>query len=458
MQRYYRTVMDVSLLNELLLQLFREAILTRERAAAAAERALPGAQRLARSGRATRCSRARPSALLELFVLLQQNPDIRGVRASTMRARGPQPVADRRGVPPEPAPSPPVPRDPARAGRRDARAAAHEHLRRARALHPGFRPHRRAHAVRPVPRLHRRCAHAVRGQQPAPLRHSALRPRAARGLARSCSSCRSRRSRTSPPCSTTSPRAAAAITPSSAPWTPKRSASSRACRPTTRAWWPGWCAIICELSITAQKQDIGDPAGHQCVRAPGRRRDPPRLPVRADLRRRARHQSEAVEFVEGVAVPRLLRARQARPAPRPREPDRPGAAGARDAGRRAAPGGRARRRRAGHRRGVDAVHAGVLPAALARGSRLAHAAAGRARRRFRRAAGRARSAQRTRHDRGAHLRARRAATASRAPPRCSTSSGSTSSTRASRRPAMASASTSTTCSRTTARRSPTATA
>ena len=28
MQRYYRTVMDVSLLNELLLQLFREAILT----------------------------------------------------------------------------------------------------------------------------------------------------------------------------------------------------------------------------------------------------------------------------------------------------------------------------------------------------------------------------------------------------------------------------------------------
>ncbi len=28
MQRYYRTVMDVSLLNELLLQLFREAILS----------------------------------------------------------------------------------------------------------------------------------------------------------------------------------------------------------------------------------------------------------------------------------------------------------------------------------------------------------------------------------------------------------------------------------------------
>ena len=45
---------------------------------------------------------------------------------------------------------------------RDARAAAHEPLRRARPLHPGLRPHRRAHAVRPVPRLHGGCAHAVR--------------------------------------------------------------------------------------------------------------------------------------------------------------------------------------------------------------------------------------------------------------------------------------------------------
>ena len=30
MQRYYRTVMDASLLNELLLQLFSEAILSKE--------------------------------------------------------------------------------------------------------------------------------------------------------------------------------------------------------------------------------------------------------------------------------------------------------------------------------------------------------------------------------------------------------------------------------------------
>ena len=47
MQRYYRTVMDVSLLNELLLQLFREAILTET------------TSRRGRSTRASRCAAAR---------------------------------------------------------------------------------------------------------------------------------------------------------------------------------------------------------------------------------------------------------------------------------------------------------------------------------------------------------------------------------------------------------------
>jgi [protein-PII] uridylyltransferase len=85
MQRYYRTVMDVSLLNELLLQLFREAILSES------EPPRPlNARFQVRSGSLEAVSEevfARtPSALLELFVLLQQNPEIRGVRASTMRA------------------------------------------------------------------------------------------------------------------------------------------------------------------------------------------------------------------------------------------------------------------------------------------------------------------------------------------------------------------------------------
>src|SRR5256885_13114739 len=85
MQRYYRTVMDVSLLNELLLQLFRDAILTES------EPPRPlNARFQVRNGSLEAVSEevfARtPSALLELFVLLQQNPDVRGVRASTMRS------------------------------------------------------------------------------------------------------------------------------------------------------------------------------------------------------------------------------------------------------------------------------------------------------------------------------------------------------------------------------------
>jgi [protein-PII] uridylyltransferase len=85
MQRYYRTVMDVSLLNELLLELFREAILSES------EPPRPlNARFQVRNGSLEAVSEdvfARtPSALLELFALLQQNPEIRGVRASTMRA------------------------------------------------------------------------------------------------------------------------------------------------------------------------------------------------------------------------------------------------------------------------------------------------------------------------------------------------------------------------------------
>jgi [protein-PII] uridylyltransferase len=85
MQRYYRTVMDVSLLNELLLELFREAILTES------EPPRPlNARFQVRSGSLEAVSEevfARsPSGLLEMFVILQQNPEIHGVRASTMRA------------------------------------------------------------------------------------------------------------------------------------------------------------------------------------------------------------------------------------------------------------------------------------------------------------------------------------------------------------------------------------
>ncbi|HUX72866.1 MAG TPA: [protein-PII] uridylyltransferase [Steroidobacteraceae bacterium] len=87
MQKYYRTVKDVSLLNEMLLQLFREAILTQSGAP------LPLNARFQIRNDYLEVAHAEvfaryPSALLELFVLLQQNPEVRGVRAETIRLIG----------------------------------------------------------------------------------------------------------------------------------------------------------------------------------------------------------------------------------------------------------------------------------------------------------------------------------------------------------------------------------
>jgi len=84
MQRYYRTVMDVMLLNELLLQLFRENL---------TETAPPRPLNPRFQVRNDYLEAVNdeifartPSTLLEIFVVLQQNPDVKGVRASTIRA------------------------------------------------------------------------------------------------------------------------------------------------------------------------------------------------------------------------------------------------------------------------------------------------------------------------------------------------------------------------------------
>ncbi len=84
MQRYYRTVMELSRLNEMLLQLFEEAILMDPEAAAE-----PLNERFqVKNGFLQTVDEqvfARdPSALLEMFLLLQQNPEIRGVSAYTV--------------------------------------------------------------------------------------------------------------------------------------------------------------------------------------------------------------------------------------------------------------------------------------------------------------------------------------------------------------------------------------
>ena len=84
MQRYYRTVMELSRLNEMLLQLFEEAILMNPKA-----KPEPLNERFqVKNGFLQTVNEQvfsnEPSALLELFLLLQQHPEIRGVSAYTV--------------------------------------------------------------------------------------------------------------------------------------------------------------------------------------------------------------------------------------------------------------------------------------------------------------------------------------------------------------------------------------
>src|SRR6185436_108398 len=85
MQRYYRTVMDVSLLNELLLQLFREAILTETSPPRPLNPRFQVRNDYLEAVNDEIFART-PSTLLEIFVVLQQHPEVKGVRASTIRA------------------------------------------------------------------------------------------------------------------------------------------------------------------------------------------------------------------------------------------------------------------------------------------------------------------------------------------------------------------------------------
>jgi [protein-PII] uridylyltransferase len=84
MQRYYRTVMELSRLNEMLLQLFEEAILMDPDAP---PQPLNTRFQIKNGYLQTVHDRVfadEPSALLELFLVLQQNPELRGVSAFTV--------------------------------------------------------------------------------------------------------------------------------------------------------------------------------------------------------------------------------------------------------------------------------------------------------------------------------------------------------------------------------------
>ena len=87
MKRYYQAIMGLSRLNEMLLQLFEEELLVPE---GGGETVTLNNRFQVRNGfieiRYASVFRHFPYALLEVFLLLEQHPEIRGVRADTIRA------------------------------------------------------------------------------------------------------------------------------------------------------------------------------------------------------------------------------------------------------------------------------------------------------------------------------------------------------------------------------------
>jgi [protein-PII] uridylyltransferase len=85
MKRYYRSVKELALLNEILLQHFQEAILQGGKA-----KVRPLSRRFQARGDFLEVTRRNvferaPFALLEMFLVMQQHPELKGVRAATIR-------------------------------------------------------------------------------------------------------------------------------------------------------------------------------------------------------------------------------------------------------------------------------------------------------------------------------------------------------------------------------------
>ena len=84
MQRYYRTIMDLSRINEMLLQLFEESIFMDPKAPATALNERFEVRNGYLAARHDQVFADSPSALLELFRLMQQHSELRGVSAHTV--------------------------------------------------------------------------------------------------------------------------------------------------------------------------------------------------------------------------------------------------------------------------------------------------------------------------------------------------------------------------------------
>ncbi|MHB1514134.1 MAG: [protein-PII] uridylyltransferase [Acidiferrobacteraceae bacterium] len=85
MKQYYRTVKNVELLNEILLQELSEKTLVRGRIKISSINRRFRTVNSALEARDGNVFRRFPFAILELFLILQQHPEIRGVRAATIR-------------------------------------------------------------------------------------------------------------------------------------------------------------------------------------------------------------------------------------------------------------------------------------------------------------------------------------------------------------------------------------
>ena len=86
MKQYYRTIMDLSRLNEMLLQLFEEEILLKNKA----NKPIPINNRFQSikgfiDVTDNTVFKSYPFALLEVFLILEQMPELKGVRANTIR-------------------------------------------------------------------------------------------------------------------------------------------------------------------------------------------------------------------------------------------------------------------------------------------------------------------------------------------------------------------------------------
>ncbi len=202
----------------------------------------------------------RPAAMLDAFLTMQRHPRAQGhVGAHAARAVA-QPPPHRRRVPPRSRqPRALHRRCSAPAARPHARAAADEPVRHPRPVPAGVRPHRRPDAARPLPRLHGGRAHPDGDPQPAPLHRGAARARISAVLAAHRPISSARKCSTSPGCSTTSPRAAAAIIRRSAQRDARRFCRAHGLSREDAELVAWLVAQHLTMSSTAQKQDITDP-------------------------------------------------------------------------------------------------------------------------------------------------------------------------------------------------------